>query len=222
MATSGYVRGGESTDSSVLYEMLVTEEYGFTGGLKSPVSMIDGGANIGLTAVYFLNRYPSVHIISVEPFAASVELCWKNLAPYTGRTTVIQGAIWPEEGSVCLDPQDEDWANRVRPAQSGETGSAKALTMKSLIALCGGSLDLLKLDVEGSKKEIFGPGSAEWLPDVRNIVIELHGRDCEERFFAAPEPYDYEMTNRDNVISAKCADETGFAGRIAWYNAVTA
>lgn len=194
-----FIRGGQRSDAIVLYEMLVTEEYAFVDGLDAPKSIIDGGANIGLAAVYFLNRYPSARIISVEPFQGSADVCRKNLEAYGARATVLEGAIWCDEGSVCLDPQWEDWVNRVRPAAAGETGSAKAFTVPSLIALCGGSVDLLKLDVEGSEKEIFGPGAAEWLPAVRNIVIELHGKDCEERFFNAVAPYEYEMTNCDSV-----------------------
>ena len=194
-----YVRGGKSTDSTVLYEMLVTGEYDFASGLNAPETMVDGGANIGLAAVYFLNRYPSVRTISVEPFAESVDLCRKNLAPYKERATVIQGAIWRDEDGVCLDPQNEEWAHRVRPAAAGETGLTQTLTVKSLIGLCGGSLDLLKLDIEGSEREIFGPDSMQWLPDVRNILIELHGKDCAERFFSALAHYDYEMTNCDSV-----------------------
>ena len=197
-----YVHGGQSTDSMVLYEILVTGEYNFAGGLGAPQTIIDGGANIGLAAVYFLNLYPSARTISVEPFESSVELCRKNLEPYGARATVVQAAIWPDEGSVSLAPHEqESWANRVQSAPAGDngSGSAQALTMRSLIALCGGSLDLLKLDVEGSEREIFAHGTEEWLPDVRNILVECHGKDCEERVFAALAPYEYEMTNSDAV-----------------------
>ncbi len=196
-----HVRGGKSSDTEVLYEILVTDEYGVASGLDSPNSVIDGGANIGLAAVYFLNRYPSARTISVEPFQGSVELCRKNLNPYAQRATVLHGAIWPDEGSLCLDPHG-DWANnRVRHSGPGEDGSVKALTMKSLISLGGGSIDLLKLDVEGSEKAIFGSGAEEWLPQVRNILIELHGPDCAERFFGAVASYEYEMSGGGKVNS---------------------
>lgn len=71
---------------------------------------------------------------------------------------------------------------------AGETGTAEAFTMKLLIAATGGSVDLLKLDVEGSEREIFGSGAGDWLPFVRNIVIELHGPDCSEIFFRRSPP----------------------------------
>jgi len=196
---SVHVRGGMSTDSASLYEILVRGEYDLVEGLDSPKSVIDGGANIGLAALYFLIRYPSAHTISVEPFPDSIELCRKNLDPYADRATILHGAIWPDEGSVCLDPRAEDWLNQVRRARPGEDGSVKALTMKSLVSMSGGSVDLLKLDVEGSEKEIFASGTEEWLPNVRNIVIELHDPDCADSFFRAVASYDYEMSSRDTV-----------------------
>ncbi len=41
-----YVRGGKSSDTTILYEMLVTNEYQLDK-LESPATIIDGGANIG-------------------------------------------------------------------------------------------------------------------------------------------------------------------------------
>jgi len=148
----------------------------FAGDLDSPKVVIDGGANIGLASAYFLNRYPSARTISVEPFEAPIALAGRTWTLMPQRSTILRGAIWPDEGSLCLDPHGQDWVNnRVRHSRPGQDGSVEAVTMKSLISLGGGSVDLLKLDVEGSEKEIFGSGAAEWLPKVRNILIELHG-----------------------------------------------
>lgn len=199
-----YVRGRSTSDTNVLYEIMVHGEYDLLNDLDAPQSVIDGGANIGMTALYLLTRYPSARIVCVEPFAGSFEICCQNLEPYGTRATAIQGAIWPEEGSLCLDRGRSDTTNRVRSAAAGETGSTKTLTMKSLISLIGGSVDLLKLDVEGSEKEIFGPCAAEWLPGVRNIIIELRGKHCEDRFFGALAPFEYEISHRNSAGGMVC------------------
>jgi FkbM family methyltransferase len=208
-----YVRGGKSSDTTVLYEILVTDEYGMLAGIDEPRTIIDGGANIGLAAVYFLQRYPSASVISVEPFREAFEVCRKNLASYGARATAVQSAIWAHEGRVGLDPQGEDWINRVCAPAEGQSGTAEAVTMASLVKAAGGSVDLLKLDVEGSEKEIFGPGAREWLPFVRNIVIELHGQDCMDRVFEALAPYDYESSNRDMVYLFRNLRYRSAAGR---------
>ena len=53
-------------------------------------------------------------------------------------------------------------------------------------------VDLLKVDIERSELELFGSSSSAWLPKVRNICIELHGRDCTEVFLDALKGFDYE------------------------------
>ena len=52
--------------------------------------------------------------------------------------------------------------------------------------------DLLKVDIEGSEAELFSNNAVEWLPSSKNIVIELHGLECEKSFFGALEEYQYE------------------------------
>jgi hypothetical protein len=38
----------------------------------------------------------------------------------------------------------------------------------------GGSVDLLRIDIEGSEKEVFE--SCDWISDVRRLMIDLHDR----------------------------------------------
>ena len=195
-----YVRGGSSSDTFVLYEIFVTDEYAHVGDLGSPKFIIDGGANIGLVSVYFLNLYPEVRILAVEPDAETMELCRKNLAGYSDRVTTFQGAIWSSAGKLSFQAGIQEWDNSVRSPREGERGSIEASTISSLIALGGGgAVDLLKLDIEGAEREVFGPTAQDWLPSVKNIVIELHGPDCTDRFLSAMEPYAFEKSNQDNV-----------------------
>ena len=199
-----YVRGGTSSDAIVLYEILVTGEYDLIGKLDSARFIIDGGANIGLASLHLLNRFPGARIVAVEPAKESAELCRRNLAAYSDRATVLQGAIWSANGNLILEPSAEEWTARVRHARAGESGSVRAFAMTSLLTLGRASeLDLLKLDVEGSEREIFGLGAQDWLPAVRNIVVELHGRDCDELFFSAMASFDFEMTRQDSVVMCR-------------------
>jgi FkbM family methyltransferase len=187
-----YIRGGRSTDAVALYEVLVTKEYALTADLDSPAFIIDGGANVGMASLYFLNRYPKARVIAVEPDAANLELCRMNLEPYGDRVTLLQGAIWKsDERGLSLETGEQSWSSRVMDDQAG---SIEAFSIPSLIARGGGKVDLLKLDIEGSEDEVFGPDAREWLPKVRNIAIELHGEKRKARFFAALEGYRYELS----------------------------
>jgi FkbM family methyltransferase len=186
-----FIRGGRSTDALALYEVMVTNEYALTNDLDSPAFIIDGGANVGMASVYFLNRYPTARVIAVEPGDANLEMCRLNLEPYGNRVTLVHGAIWKSGGRLSFEMGDQEWLGQVREDQSG---SVAALTMASLIARGSGQVDLLKLDIEGSEREIFGPDAHEWLPRIRNIAIELHGDDRKDQFFAALDEYRYDLS----------------------------
>ena len=54
-------------------------------------------------------------------------------------------------------------------------------------------MDLLKVDIERAELTVFGESAGSWLHRVRNICIELHGKDCEEVFFSALNDFDYEL-----------------------------
>lgn len=178
------------------------QEYAAVADLDSPSFIVDGGANIGIASLYFLNRYPTTSIVAVEPSPANFEILRKNLAPYGKRVTLIQGAIWKGSGRLILESGGEEWRTSVRAEDRDQKGSVEAFTLPTLIAYGNGTVDLLKLDIEGSESEVFGPEAQQWLPGVRNIAIEVHSKQCADRFFSALAGYQYELRKhrKDNVI----------------------
>jgi FkbM family methyltransferase len=48
-------------------------EYALVGNLDSTAFIIDGGANIGIASLYFLNQYPTARLVAVEPSPANFE-----------------------------------------------------------------------------------------------------------------------------------------------------
>lgn len=185
------IRGGTSSDAIALYETLVTGEYCLTTTLDSSVFIIDCGANVGMASLYFLNKYPEARVVAVEPDDSNLEVLRMNLAPYGNRTTIVHGAVWKNDGRLALQAGRQEWVTRVRDDQSG---SVEAFALPSLMPPGTGSVDLLKVDIEGSELEVFGPEARQWLPRVRNIAIELHGEDCKDRFFDALKGFRYELS----------------------------
>ena len=186
-----YIRGGKSSDAIALYEVLVTREYAVSAALDVPPAIIDGGANIGMASLFFLNSHPGSRVIAIEPDDSNFELCRLNLEPYGGRVKLIRGAVWKSPGHLSLEFGEQEWVHSVREDKSG---SVEAFTVPSLIAMCGGRVDLLKLDIEGSELEIFGSAAREWLPSVRNIAIELHGNDHKDVFLSALGGFRYDLS----------------------------
>lgn len=57
-------------------------------------------------------------------------------------------------------------------------------------------IDILKIDIEGSEKEVFEE-NVEWLKNVGILIIELHDRmkdGCSKTFFKALSLFDYKLS----------------------------
>ena len=70
-----------SSDVPTYEDLFAKGDYGFSVQ-KSPTTIVDAGANIGLASVIFANRWPDATIIAIEPEAGNFDLLKKNVAPY--------------------------------------------------------------------------------------------------------------------------------------------
>ena len=187
------IRGGNGSDGFAFYQILAMKDFDIFQDFGAPRLMIDAGANIGMSSIYFLNRYPKLKVVAIEPDPETFEICRINLAPYSDRVVLIQGAIWSSCGRVTLVKGELEWNSHVRQAEAGADGSVEAYDVSALIAAGGGGpVDLLKVDIEGGELELFGCNTEAWLPAVKNISIEFHGDECEKTFFRALEGYEYD------------------------------
>lgn len=204
-----YVRVG-TTDALVMEQVFVLREYSpFDDLVPRPQVMIDCGGNIGCASVYFLNRYPDLKVIVVEPDSDNVALCRRNLEPYGNRVQIVQAGAWSSTGGLVLS--GTGWATKVRKAEPGESPMVEAIDIPSLLTLAPGErVDLLKIDIEWSEIDVFREGSISWLSQVSNIAIELHDGECEDVFFRALSAYHYEGSRFSEVTF--CANIRPFFG----------
>jgi FkbM family methyltransferase len=171
------VRMGTS-DISVFEGVLVNEEYDLSFLSLSPRIILDVGANVGFTSVFFANRYPQSRIFAVEPEESNFRALLENTKPYQN-IVAIRAAVWNKRGKVqIMNRQAENWAFQVVDLEKN-AGSAlvNALTIDDLIKITGEkTVDVLKIDVEGAEVEVCGGNAENWLGKVCVIVIELHDR----------------------------------------------
>lgn len=159
--------------------------------IAAPALIVDAGANIGLSAVYFANKYPKARILSIEPNEENFRLLKRNTAGYP-QVECLHGAVWPVESTIgiCNDTEDQNPAGyQVGEISPGTATAVPCFTPLALLNLVGAeSIDLLKIDIEGSELELFSQGSDAWLNHVRSIFIELHDAirpGCGQAFFRA-------------------------------------
>jgi len=70
----------KTTDLPTFDQVFFYKEYDFDTA-KSPNIIIDAGANIGLAAIYFANRYPNAKIIALEPEQSNFRILKENVSP---------------------------------------------------------------------------------------------------------------------------------------------
>jgi FkbM family methyltransferase len=212
--TKVFLRLG-SSDISVFNGIFRWHEYGWDLD-RQPQTVIDGGAYIGLSAIYFTMRYPGVRVVAVEASERNFDLLVRNTSAFPN-IEPVHAALWPQPGSLVLtDPGTGLWGLQVKEALgrdgavagiAGESGdSVRAITIDDIIRDHGlDKIDLLKVDIEGAEKELFSePGP--WLAHVDAICIELHDWfkvGCTRTFFAAVEDFSVEAWRGENVLVAR-------------------
>lgn len=197
-----WLRAGTS-DVEVYKKVFVDAEYQLPFE-KSPRTIIDLGANIGLASVFYALAFPSADILAVEPSQDNFELLLRNIANFKN-VKAVQAAAWSEDGSVNLvDPGFGPWGMQVKAASpTQQEAKVLAFTVPSLMHRHGMEhLDLLKVDIEGAEKEVFESSSA-WIGQVGAVVAELHDRykaGCSRAFFTAMQTLPNECWVGENVF----------------------
>jgi FkbM family methyltransferase len=199
------MRAGTS-DLRVLHQIF-GDEREYAPFDDTPLGTIaDCGAYVGYSGLYFLTHHPTARVIAVEPDPDNAALCRRNLKPYADRATVIEAALWSQAGSVAIvrgEYRDGGaWATYVRPATGDGQQVVRAVDVPAILQLLGTeSIDLLKVDIERGEVVVFGPGSRQWLPRVKNIAIELHDRECEDVFRASLDGFAFDLlTSGERMI----------------------
>jgi FkbM family methyltransferase len=196
-----------TTDPATYRKVFVEEEYRVSPG-KRPHVILDAGANIGLTSIYFARRFPDATIIAIEPERSNVDLLMRNVAPY-GNVRVVEAALWSEECELQLeDPGIGKWGFRVeRATRAGAPShSVRGITVETMLNDFGlERIDVLKLDIEGAEREVLA-ASAAWIDRVGILVAELHDRykeGCSRNYHLATRGFDYEWVVGENVFAAR-------------------
>jgi FkbM family methyltransferase len=145
--------------------------------------IVDLGANVGYSSVFFLNAFPDSFVLAVEPDPQNAEICAQNLVPYGDRTKVIQAAVWSHLTPLTLSRgtfrDGKEWATQVRLARLDENSDVDAVDMMTILQMCPQpTIDILKIDIEGSETTLFGASAKNWLQFVRNFCVEIHSLEA--------------------------------------------
>ena len=141
-------------------------------GVDSP-RVIDGGANIGMFALYVLARFPNSCVRSYEASQLTYDVLERNRGLNQDLDwTVKRVALWSSCDQISFG--DMEWSTSSRVGGSSECSTVvPGLDLPSVISEIGSPVDLMKIDIEGSE-EAFICANEKSLDDVRNLIIEIH------------------------------------------------
>lgn len=163
--------------------------------LIDPKYIIDAGANIGTSAIFFSRRYPAAKIIAIEPEQSNFELLVKNTSSIKNITR-INAALWGVPARKEIKNRfTGQWGYTVSNTeeQSELTGQEiDCITMDMLMEDYGiKNIDFVKMDIEGGEKNVF-EHSSTWIDNVKVLTVELHDRiciGCSRAFYLATENF---------------------------------
>jgi len=165
-----------TSDIDVFDQVFIGEMYALPFTIPARL-ILDLGANVGYASVYFANRYPDARIVAVEPERSNFLALSRNTEPYPNVIT-MEAAIWPTAGQLALEDSGAAWSFRVTANGTQGMASVNGITIDDVLTRWseGAPVDLLKIDIEGSEKELFSAPCDSWLARTRLMVIELHDR----------------------------------------------
>ena len=131
-----------TSDWSSLADLLFQQFYLPSKVLRDPKVIVDLGCNVGYTTAHFAATYPTARVFGLELDSENFKMALKNTASWKDRVTLLNAAIWSNDGYVAFGgPQDDSYrvvASENDPVERTEqpiNRLAKSITMASLLGV---------------------------------------------------------------------------------------
>jgi FkbM family methyltransferase len=170
----------------VLREVFLLGHYDLPDDVQ-PEVIVDLGSNVGISVLYFADRFPNARIIAVEADPDTFRLLEANTSRLS-QVTCVHAAITDHDGEVPLYSGAESWGASTMPAPEHSTRHVvPSLTLDRLAEQHGVErIDLLKMDIEGAEAAVIR--SAPALGAAGTVVFEFHREHSDDDLWTLLEP----------------------------------
>lgn len=174
-----YIRSHSLIDRSVLHYVLYRSYHLPPSDVSLPDApvIVDLGSNIGLTMLDFNRHYPKARIYGYEMDQQNFRIAQKNCAAYPN-LQVHHQAVWVEKKTLYYDAGKDADAFQISDQMEGETSHKVAVSADTIPGLLEkeglGSVDYLKMDIEGAEIAIFQAKNLDWLDKIQALNLEIH------------------------------------------------
>jgi len=137
---------------------------------KRPL-IVDAGANIGATSIFFLSEFPTCRVVAIEPDGANFELMRRNLEG--ADADCMRAAVASRPGRArIVDPGEGNWGLRT---EISDHGAVACVTMSDILQYYAATHFpfIAKIDIEGAEADLFS-ANVEWVERMPIIAVELH------------------------------------------------
>lgn len=177
-----------TSDTGVIHSILLKggrkDEYAppkeFNVPRERVVTVLDIGANIGTSSLYFADIFPNAQIYAFEPMPENFALLAANsaaeprihplncaLGAADGEVEILASDSATNFGGFSLHPAGSDASKKQRVPMRNAQAQMDALGVRAV--------DVIKIDTEGAEWEILTALSPELLGSAKLIMGELHG-----------------------------------------------
>jgi len=169
-------------------ELFVDETLAFEWEGSEP-RILDLGANIGLSVLYYKRRYPGARVVAFEADPAICRFLVENVhGNGFADVEVVNKAAWDKTGRLRFSPDGAD-GGAVR-ADGGAVRAGAAAAGDIEVDACdlaayleGRVFDVVKMDIEGAEARVLR-AIAPHLRSVRHLFVEYHSRVGESQELA--------------------------------------
>ena len=159
---------------AVTYKELFQDElYKFKPAISESGVILDCGANMGLSVLYFSLHYPNHQIIAFEPDAAIFEILQENVRNFNlSNVTLHQKAVWTEETELTFH-SDGGMGGSVDHIYKTTEQVITKVSAVPLSDWLSENVDFLKIDIEGAEYEVL-KSCQKLLGNASHIFFEYH------------------------------------------------
>lgn len=180
-----------TTDTAVIKLVLIDQQYDLKHLRRLPELLdflkrqedagrkpliVDAGANIGASALYFAGKMPHARVVAIEPEKDNFDLLRRNVEGLN--VTPMHAAISASAGRArVIDPGEGAWGYRTMPVGSDEApaDAVARITINEIFEQNAGTFFpfIVKIDIEGAEQDLFS-ANTEWVARTPLIIVELH------------------------------------------------
>jgi len=159
--------------AAIFEEVFQRNVYKFISNKPAPV-IIDCGANIGISAIYFKHLYPNSKVWAFEPDNTIFKYLSQNVSSFNYKDiTLINKGVWMEDTEIKFLSEGADAGRVVKDQQDSNAININKIEVERLSKYINQQVDFLKIDIEGSEVEVIKEIENK-LSYVSNLFIEYH------------------------------------------------